>query len=245
MSENVNIGLVPHEEMLEHLEEVRSTRLMINKVDQWLYDRVAPYLGNRLLEIGAGHGNFLSFVEDRELVVATDFEPTAVEVIRRSFADKPNIQPEVLDICSPVDPRFWEMGIDTVYSVNAFEHIEDDQLGINHIAEILPEGGRLVMIVPAHMFAYGRMDLSIGHYRRYSKQMMRDRISTAGLQTTEQVYINALGLAGWFVNARILRKKTPPEGQLALFNRLVPTLRFLESIAPPPVGLTLLTIAEK
>ena len=40
------------------LQKVREDRLLIDAVDQWLYEEITPHLGHRVLEIGCGLGNF-------------------------------------------------------------------------------------------------------------------------------------------------------------------------------------------
>ncbi len=37
---------------------------------RWIYRRIAPFLGRRILEVGAGIGNFTTLLLDRELVIA-------------------------------------------------------------------------------------------------------------------------------------------------------------------------------
>ena len=48
------------------MQQVRERRLLINEVDSWIYDEIAPYLGQRILEIGCGLGNFTQMLTDRE-----------------------------------------------------------------------------------------------------------------------------------------------------------------------------------
>ena len=52
-----------------------------------------------------------------------------------------------------------------------------------------------------------------------------------------------LGVAGWFLNARILRRRTVPGLQARMNDRLVPLLR-LEQRLRPPIGMSLLAVAR-
>ena len=52
-----------------------------------------------------------------------------------------------------------------------------------------------------------------------------------------------LGVAGWFLNARLLRRRTVPGLQARLNDRLVPLLR-LERRLSPPFGMSLLAIGR-
>ena len=46
-------------QVVDPLEEVRQRRLIINRLDAWLYEEIEPYLGRRVLEVGSGHGNLI------------------------------------------------------------------------------------------------------------------------------------------------------------------------------------------
>ncbi|MCS7040616.1 MAG: class I SAM-dependent methyltransferase, partial [Caldilineales bacterium] len=140
---------------------------------------------------------------------------------------------------------FADHRFDTVFSLNVFEHIEDDRLAMHNAARVLQPGGHLILIVPAHMALYGSIDRAIGHYRRYDKQMIFTLFQQARLQTVLQKYINALGAFGWWINGRLRQQTTPPSGQLRLFNILVPALKRIERVLPPPFGISLLAVGRK
>lgn len=231
--------------LLDPLEEVRRSRQLIDLLDAWLYDEIEPYIGQRVMEVGSGHGNFIRHFLTRELVVATEIAPSSVRLLSNKFAQYPNIRPQLYDICTPVAEDLRSMNIDTIVSLNVLEHIEDDLGAMCHMAEILKDGGRVVLIVPAHQWLYGTMDSPIGHFRRYSKQTMANKLQKAGFTVEKQFYLNLLGVLGWFVNGRLLKQKVPPRGQLQVFNKIVPIIRWVEQKFRPPVGLSLVTVARK
>ncbi len=232
-------------EMVEALEEVRQSRLLINRLDAWLYEEIKPYLGRRVMEIGCGLGNFTAHLLDRDLVIASDFEPTSVTAVRKQFASHRHVLPRVYDICSPVDDQLRQLNVDSIFSINVLEHIQDDQLAMNNMADILCDEGRVVLIVPAHQWAYGTMDSSIGHFRRYTKKSVRTKLQRAGFVIDKQYYLNVLGLLGWFVGSRIYKHTVPPRGQLSVFNKLVPLIKSVERCVRPPVGLSVVSIASR
>src|SRR5437762_3472937 len=47
------------------------------RYNRWMFDRLRPWVGRRVLEIGAGIGNMSAFFADRERVVLTDKLRTA------------------------------------------------------------------------------------------------------------------------------------------------------------------------
>ena len=54
--------------MISDLEIMTSA----NNYRAWMYRRLAPFIGQRILEVGAGIGNFTEVLLGRELVVPTD-----------------------------------------------------------------------------------------------------------------------------------------------------------------------------
>src|SRR5262249_56944290 len=94
-------------------------------------------------------------------------------------------------------------------------------------------GGRGGLIIPALRQLYGEIDRAIGHYRRYSRQEIEEKLAAAGLQVEHVSYFNSLGIAGWFLNARVLRRRSVPGVQARLHDRMVPLLRMARHLHLP------------
>ena len=67
----------------------------------WMHSRLAPFIGQRLLEVGCGIGNFTQIFLDRELVVAADIYGPCVEQLRIRLGNNLNLVPKELDISDP------------------------------------------------------------------------------------------------------------------------------------------------
>lgn len=226
------------------LQTVRETRFLIDRYDDWLFARFSLHLGRRIVEIGCGLGNQIQRLLDRELVVGIETSTESVAVVQQRFADHPNIQARAVSI---TDPRVLELAasrFDTALSLNVFEHIDDDVLALANTRRLLQPGGRLILIVPAHQFFYGTMDRAIGHYRRYSKRDLAQKLGAAGFELLSQEYANMVGGLGWFVNGRVLRKSVPPAGQLRMLNLVMPFLEKVESRLPVPFGVSIISISQ-
>jgi SAM-dependent methyltransferase len=229
----------------EALEAVRQRRLIIDRLDAWLFQEILPYLGQRVLEVGCGHGNLTRHLLDRELVVATDVDPASVNRVHEKFGRHHNLRVSVHDIAAPVTNELRALCVDTIVSINVFEHIEDDLQAFCNIANLLRTGGRVVTVVPAHDWLYGTMDASIGHYRRYTRRSISEKLQAAGLRVEVLYYLNVLGCLGWFVSGRLLRQTVPPVAQLRWFNQFVPLIAWLEHQIRPPFGLSLVCVASR
>jgi len=240
---------MPMERPLEYsevaLQRVREDRLLLSALDQWLFEEIEPYLGKRILEIGCGLGNFAGHLTNRELYVGVETEESSVRHVQSAFAAHPNMHALVADVTTDDYLALGQHAFDTAFSLNVFEHIQDDLTAIKHAAALLQPGGRLILVVPAHPWLYGSIDRAIGHYRRYDKQTMAGMFRQAGLDVVKLKYINALGALGWWANGRLRKQQTPPSGQLRLFNVLVPALKRIEHTVPVPFGISLLAVGCK
>lgn len=230
---------------VDTLQTVRETRLLIDEYDSWLIEELKPFLGQRILEVGCGLGNMLMHMIDREFVVGLDVSSETVLEANRKFLEYKNISIYKYSITDPSVLNLKEFSFDSVFSLNVFEHIEDDELAMRHTALLLKPNGYFILIVPAHQWLFGTMDSSIGHYRRYNKTLTRAKLKRAGYRIVEQKYVNIIGALGWFVNGRLLGQKVPPSGQLRMFNKIVPILKMMEHVFPPPFGLSLITVAQR
>jgi SAM-dependent methyltransferase len=227
------------------LQKVREDRLLIGEVDQWLYEEIEPYLGQRVLEIGCGLGNFARYLVGRELYIGTDVSQSSVEHLRGLYQGYSNVDVVVADATSAEFRDLGRRNIDTVFSLNVFEHIDDHLAALDNAQALLQPGGRLILVVPAHSWLYGTIDRAIGHYRRYDKAMMAGLFERVGLTCVAQKYINGVGALGWLTSSRIRRQETPPATQLRLFNTLVPYVKRIERLVPTPFGISLLAVGGK
>ena len=229
----------------EALQAVRESRLLIDSYDSWLIEELRPYLGQRVLEVGCGLGNLLKHFVDREFVMGIEPSHETVAEAQRKFADHKNVDIRYFSITDPSVLTLQDMKFDSAVSLNVFEHIEDDELAMKHTGLLLKPDSYFVMIVPAHQRLYGTMDSSIGHYRRYTKDMAKEKFEKNGFKVVHQKYLNTLGAMGWYVNGRFLKRTVPPTGQLRMFNKVVPILKAAERAFPPSFGLSLLTVAQR
>jgi 2-polyprenyl-3-methyl-5-hydroxy-6-metoxy-1,4-benzoquinol methylase len=212
----------------------------------WMLRRFAPYLGQRILEVGAGIGNFTELLLDRELVLPTDVYPPCVERLQDRIGHRLKADPVVIDLADPAIRQLASHRFDTVLCTNVLEHVADDRASLANIFGVLQPGGRLLLYVPAHPILYGTVDASLDHFRRYTRRDVAAKLTGAGFTVEHLSEMNAVGTIAWFLNGRVLRRREESVGQVTLFDRwIVPWMERVERVAPPPFGLSILGVGRK
>ena len=210
------------------------------RYNAWMFERLKPWVGDSVLEIGAGIGNLSAFLVDRTRVTLTDTSPSYLDALRTRFAGRANIRVERLYLPT-VEPSDFGPPYDTVICLNVLEHVEDDARSLVAIRSLLRPGGRLVLLVPALPALYGTLDRALGHHRRYGRRDLEERFRRAGLHPEHTEYFNLAGIPGWWLTGRVLRRELIPRGSLQLYDALVPLFR-LERYLPWRVGQSLIAI---
>src|SRR6266540_6060231 len=155
--------------------------------NRWMFDRLRPWIGQHVLEVGSGIGNLSAFLQDRQRVVLTDTEPWYLERLRDRFRGHANV--EVARLYLPVlDGALAAERFDTVICLNVLEHVEHDRASLAVLRRLLTPGGRLVLLVPALRALYGTLDHALGHHRRYGRAELVAKLRDAGLSPRHVEY---------------------------------------------------------
>lgn len=210
-----------------------------------MYEQFSSYIGRRVLEVGSGIGNITAFLaEEGRTVVATDVIPSYRDELEIRFRENPKVSVSVFDLDGAAPDEYVTEPFDSVVCLNVLEHIEDDGAALKAMKQALKDDGSLILLVPAHQFLFGEFDVAVGHYRRYSKKLLRNRLEEAGFEIRSLQFFNIAATLPWLLNGRILRRGYLPNDQVSLADRLVPILRF-EYLLGPPAGISLIAVATK
>jgi 2-polyprenyl-3-methyl-5-hydroxy-6-metoxy-1,4-benzoquinol methylase len=215
----------------------------VGRYNRWMWEQIEPFVGRRVLEVGAGVGNMTRFLLARDRVIATDLEEKYLKILHHLFDPYPHVEVSRFNLDGERPPGV-EASIDTVICLNVLEHVEHDERALAALHDVLEPGGRLVLLVPAMQALYGSLDRALDHHRRYERSDLLAKLSSAGFEVERDWFFNRLGVAGWYVNSRLLRRRTFPRVQLALYNLLVPLFR-IENRLRLPFGMSLIAIARR
>lgn len=216
-----------------------------NNYNKWILKKAMPYLGERLLEAGAGIGNISNLLLQRDHLTLIDYEPLYISRLEQRFGHLDHVRIEQADLTSQdFSNDFAEDSLDTIFSSNVLEHIRDDQQVLDQFHETLEPGGHCVIVVPACQGLFTGVDAALGHYRRYSKQELKDKMEAAGFEVVHAEQFNKLGSLGWLFSGKVLRRRDIRPEQMIWFDRLLPLAKLLDWTLPIP-GMSLLMVGKK
>jgi len=135
-----------------------------------------------VLEIGFGGGDLIRILNERGYRGAgIDFSEEACKhLIAQHEGRKLNFRIEARSE-SDLDARGEKYGL--VMAFEVLEHIEDDLEALKRWRNLVSDGGRLLLSVPAHAKDYNDEDRAAGHVRRYEKAGLEEKLSAAGFRT--------------------------------------------------------------
>ena len=216
----------------------------LDAYNRWIIHEIQPWVGDVVLEVGAGIGNIAQFFFERKQLILTDVQKDYIELLHNKFVNYSNISYELYDL-EESGEHLQNRGIDTIIALNVLEHIRDDVHALRELAAILSPGGHLILQLPAHRFLYGSLDRYLDHYRRYTMGDIKNKFRVAGLTPVKLWRINIFGTFGWFMCSRVLRRKILPTNSLSIFNKLTPVFTAFERMVPIPFGLSIIAVGRK
>ena len=221
-----------------------------DKFNQWMFNTIKPFAKGKVLEIGSGIGNISSqFLERDYSIMLSDFRPEYCEALSGKFSEFSNLlgvkRIDLVD--SEFESNYCDLleSFDTVFALNVVEHIEDDFLAISNCRKLLKKGGTLIILVPSYQFLFNNFDEELGHFRRYTLSKLREVFKQNYMEVIHAQYFNFIGTLGWYINGNILNKKTIPEGQMNLYNMLVPIFKIVDKVIANKMGLSSIVIGVK
>lgn len=199
---------------------------------KWMADTIRPYMGERVLEIGAGIGNLTANLVPRTVYCVSDVNPHYLERLKTLAPTRPYLQVHYTDASD--DQTFPKEQFDTVICLNVVEHLENDVRALRNIRKALSKDGRAIVLVPNGPGLYGSLDRALGHYRRYTREQLVHACERAGFRVEEILKFNRVGAPGWWLNGRLLKKETFGFWQVKLLNFLVPFIKPIDRVLPFP-----------
>jgi len=227
----------------EHGGEILERLNRAPRFTRWMADVIRPYVGDRVLEVGAGTGNMSVHLMPRSIYWATDINPYYLDYLATLGATRPYLRVAYTNARDGETFPSNEL-FDTVVCLNVVEHVQDDVGALRNIHNVLIDGGRAIILVPCGQRLYGSLDEVLGHCRRYTVDQLVAIAKGAGFHVERVLKFNRPGVPAWWLNGRILRRKTFGLGQIRMLNILTPLFRLLDPWLPLP-PLSIIAILRK
>jgi SAM-dependent methyltransferase len=198
-----------------------------------------------VLEIGAGIGTITEKLEPGlELLIALEVDRFYVDRLKNKFRGKPHVRPYLSDVALADWESLKAERLDSIVLSNVLEHIPDDAQAVRRFRQILNPGGKVLVLVPALPQLFGAIDEAVGHHRRYTTAALREVLEGNGFEVERMEWMNLVGIPGWFMNSRVMRRRSVPKLQLKVYDRIAPLLARAESHVKLPVGMSLFAVAR-
>jgi SAM-dependent methyltransferase len=218
---------------------------------RWILSIFEPYLGTRVVEVGAGKGSFSKLLLERRLESLSLVEPSTAmhqQLCRRMEELNPSVTVKTYnDVFENVAARIRSADQpDSIIYVNVLEHIDNDVNELKIINDTLESGGRLFIFVPALRWLHGSMDQQLGHFRRYTRTELEKKCVASGFRVMVSRYFDVLGVLPWWVKYRLFQSKEMEPGAVRFYDqRVVPVARVVESMVTARIGKNVLMVVEK
>jgi len=194
-----------------------------------------------MLEIGCGTGNVSSFLSEKGYK-ATGYEyfPRAFEIAYGNFT---KVRGDAFLL------PFKKGSFNIVGLFDVIEHSDDNKALLIEAGRVMSPGGIIAITVPAKEELWSYLDVKAHHKRRYTKEMLKQVFSEAGLTPLLLEYM----FASLYLPMKYLRRKNKKSGNQFKINRYVNTLltglfdaeRLISKSLSLPVGTSIIAVARK
>ena len=211
----------------------------------WIAGLVRPYVGDSVMEVGAGIGNITGRLMARRLrYVAAEKDPLYLHALKNRFLRTPNVEVLRFDPENPGGETGIPESFDTALCLNVLEYLDRPEVLLDRLRSLLKPGADLVVLVPQSAFLFGTIDRALGHKRRYRLVELRRLLEDHGFDVRQVHQLNKVGKPAWWFFGKVLHQRHINKLTLKLFDKTVWLWRRLEWLLPW-TGLSLVVVARK
>lgn len=211
--------------------------------NEWILDNFNPYIGKKVLEVGAGRGSLTKFILD----YLKPNHLTSIEPSKEMYPilEQLTIQYENLETKNGFLDIIDGEKFDSIIYINVMEHVQDDQAELELAFNYLNPNGHILMFSPALPLLMSDFDRSIGHFRRYTMTDKITKTKKAGFDIISNKYMDFPGMFLWFIIYRILKLNPQANSASAYDNIVIPILRIFDPAKYLFCGKNVMVVGKK
>lgn len=245
------LGVILHFWLVDDLYVQPYGRAFLNNLSgtpqylSWITRIARPYLGDVVLELGAGIGNLTGrLMARRQLYAAAENDPLYLHSLNNRFLRTPNVRVVKLNPADPAGYSQFDRGFDTILCMNVLEYLDNPERAVASAVKLLEPGGRFVVLVPQGKTLYSSLDRTLGHKRRFAREDIEEMLANQGLTVEKSHQLAKIGALAWWLFGKMGRQKQISKLWLKLFDKTVWVWRRVDFLLPWN-GLSLVLVARK
>lgn len=215
-----------------------------------LIDSIMHNSAERILDYGCGTGKLLERLQKtykEKEIYGADISDKALDYCRKRGAS---------NVFNLKKAEHQANYFDLVTCLDVLEHVREDVDLLIQIRKLIRNEGRLLITVPAYEFLWSGEDYVSSHIRRYTRRMLKRKLSQAGFHISKISYFNTflfLPLVFVLLTKRIFRPKTMYASDVQdvnsfvnkVFTKIFASERWFLKYISLPFGASIIAIAKK
>ncbi len=226
-------------------DELEVFQYAVNWKRYWR-QKIMPYLGDTVLEVGAGIGGTTRIFADVAVSSWVALEPDAAMIRELAARQKEGLFADTVTLRQGTVKNLAASEMfESILYIDVLEHIEDDRGEIEAAAQHVRSGGYIIVLSPAFQFLYTPFDRAIGHYRRYRRPEL-EALTPTTCRVAGSFYLDMVGLLASMGNLFFLQSSEPNVRQIKFWDSyMVPISRLLDPLIGYRFGRSVVCIWQK
>lgn len=208
--------------------------------------QVSPYLGENVLEVGAGIGSVTRLLCNPNVKRWVALEPDlSMSQKLGQMAAKGELGHNCVVRTETIEHLDRAELFDSILYIDVLEHIKDDRRELENAIQHLEPNGHLIVLAPAHQSLFTPFDSAIGHFRRYNLSGLA-ALSPPGAKIIRSRYLDCVGLVASLGNRVLLHSSNPSLKQIQFWDSwFVPVSKIVDPLLNFKLGKSAIVIWQK
>ena len=221
---------------------------------EYQYNLIAKHVGKNILEVGSGDRSFtnqiLKHTKETDRVVSIEPSTTLFEAYENKYRFPNHFSFHMMDVFDLTKDTFGLF--DKAIFIHVLEHIERDREALEKLHDLLLPNGKVLIEVPALPFLFSVHDEMLGHFRRYTKSMLKSIVDADNYVIKDIWYQDIIGVLGSLYYFKIKKTKLSSDDGVRLVRNqgniydryVIPFESFVEKFVRLPIGLSITAILQ-